>query len=70
MNFTPVYKGAVAAHSSLFGWIGDTGVVRNLNALNVSIESRIAGGLANTNYGLIENCFAESTVQPMSCHFR
>lgn len=66
MNFTPVYKGAVAANSSLFGWIGDTGVVRNLNALNVSIESRIAGGLANTNYGLIENCFAEATVHYFS----
>lgn len=62
MNFTPVYNGAVGANCALFGWIGNTGVVRNLNVLNASLEGRISGGIANTNYGLIENCFAESTV--------
>ena len=62
MNFTPVYNGAVGANCALFGWIGDTGVVRNLNVLNARLDSRISGGIASTNYGLIENCFAETTV--------
>lgn len=62
MNFTAVYKGSIAANSSLFGWIGETGIVRNLNVFNASIKNRIAGGLANTNYGLIDNCFVEVTV--------
>ena len=62
MNFTAVYKGNIAANSSLFGWIGETGIVRNLNIFNASIKNRIAGGLANTNYGLIDNCFVDVTV--------
>lgn len=61
-NFTPVYNGAVGANCALFGWIGNTGVVRNLNVLNASLEGRISGGIASTSYGLIENCFAETTV--------
>lgn len=65
MNFTAVYKGLISPNSSLFGWIGATGVVRNLNVFNASIKNRIAGGIANTNYGLIENCFVEVTVNYM-----
>lgn len=65
MNFTAVYRGNISANSSLFGWIGKTGIVRNLNVFNASIKNRIAGGLANTNYGLINNCFVEVTVNHM-----
>lgn len=65
MNFTAVYKGNIAANSSLFGWIGGTGIVRNLNVFNASIKNRITGGIANTNHGLIDNCFVEVTVNYM-----
>ena len=62
MNFTPVYKGALGGNCALFGWIGESGVVRNLNVLNASIEGRISGGIVNTNYGLVENCFVSTVV--------
>ena len=61
-NFYAGYNGAIATNSSLFGWVGTTGVVKNLNLIGVQIKNRIAGGLATANYGTIENCFVEVTV--------
>ena len=53
---------ALGGNCALFGWIGESGVVRNLNVLNASIEGRISGGIVNTNYGLVENCFVSTVV--------
>ena len=61
-NFYAGYNGAISANSSLFGWVGTTGVVKNVNLIGVEIRNRIAGGLATANYGTIENCFVEVTV--------
>ena len=61
-NFYAGYNGTISANSSLFGWVGTTGVVKNVNLIGVQIRNRIAGGLATANYGTIENCFVEVTV--------
>lgn len=60
-NFYAYYatNPAVVANSSPFGTVAETGVIRNTNFTGVLIKTRIAGGVATINYGLIENCFVE-----------
>lgn len=59
-NFYPVLKSnPSSANSSLFGTIGATGVIRNLNLVGVELKTRIAGGLGTMNFGTIENVFVD-----------
>ena len=62
MNFTPVYNGTASNNSALFGQIGASGVVRNLNVVGVTLNQAIMGGIVTINYGTVENCFAETTI--------
>lgn len=55
-------KNNTATNSSPFGNITSTGIVRNTNFIGGYIENRIAGGVATVNYGTIENCYVEITI--------
>ena len=47
---------------SLFGTVAASGVIRNLNVINATINTRFGGGIATLNWGTIENCFISATV--------
>lgn len=60
-NFAAVYNGNLTqGNSSLFGQVGSTAIIRNLNLINVEVANRIGGGLATINRGLIENVFVQA----------
>lgn len=48
---------------SLFGVLGETGVIMNLSLTNISIEGRAGtGGLVGSNFGVVYNCQVEGNV--------
>ncbi|MDD4000389.1 MAG: hypothetical protein PHX62_05820, partial [Bacilli bacterium] len=60
MNFSAVYSNpATVANCSLFGTVASSGIIKNLNVINVTVDKRISGGIATINYGTIENCFVD-----------
>jgi hypothetical protein len=47
----------------LFGYIGTSGQIRNLGAINVTITgSQYVGGLVGENYGSVTQCYSTGTV--------
>ncbi len=44
---------------SLFGNV--SGTIRNLNVVNMVINTRFGGGIATLNWGTIENCYVQAT---------
>ena len=51
-------------HNGLFGYIGESGTVRNLMLSGISIKgSDSAGGIAGENLGRIENCHISGTLE-------
>jgi len=51
----------------LFGWIGATGIVRNVGLVGGSVlGASSVGALAGTNYGTIRNSYAGATVQAIA----
>ncbi len=59
------------SHIGLFGYISESGEVRNLNLQNVSISSyeRYIGGLVSYNLGNITNCSAQVTITGFSYNY-
>ena len=48
---------------SLFGVLGETGVIMNLSLTDISIEGRAGtGGIVGSNFGVVYNCQVEGTV--------
>lgn len=61
-NLTPVSKaGGSANNVAPFGTIMKGGIVRNLAFTGLTLNNTIAGGIANMNFGTIENCYVEAT---------
>ncbi len=52
----------------LFGTIGESGVVKNLNVENVSFSNteNTVGGIAGENKGLIENCTVSGSIEGLN----
>ena len=62
-NCTPTTSTANKGFNcSLFGTVAASGVIRNLNVVNATINTRFGGGIATLNWGTIENCFISATV--------
>ncbi|NLG81006.1 MAG: hypothetical protein GX490_00580 [Bacilli bacterium] len=61
-NFYPIRPNNEThnSNSSLFGTVGQTAIIRNLNVVGVVLKGRIAGGIATINYGTIENVFVQA----------
>ena len=52
-----IYINATMQGCGLFGYIGTTGMVKNIVVTgNITTSSSTAGGIAGFNYGVIENC--------------
>ena len=57
-NLTPVaMKGSVVNNVAPFGTLMSGGVIRNIAFVNLTLNMDIGGGIANMNYGTIENCY-------------
>ena len=55
---------STASTAALFGYIGESGTVRNLNVEgSVTTSTQYAGGIASNNYGTIENCTNAASVK-------
>ena len=52
----------------LFGIIGESGIVKNVNVDNSSFSGNTVGGIVGRNYGIVENCKALSGVS-LLCQF-
>ena len=65
INLTIYSGGSTIHYYALFGWIDNTGVVKNLGLENVSVSgggSQGTGALAGYNNGTISNCFSTGNV--------
>ena len=59
-NLTPLSKAGGGNNVAPFGTIMAGGIVRNLAFVNLTLNNTIAGGIANMNYGTIENCYVDA----------
>ena len=52
------------SYQGLFSDIGATGIVKNLNMvdINISVTSSCVGGVAGENYGTIQNCYISGSI--------
>ena len=55
---------ATSDYQGMFGYIGASGIVRNVALINVNIKSTASytGSIAGYNYGTIENCYVTGSV--------
>ncbi|MBQ3435177.1 MAG: hypothetical protein IJG24_09070, partial [Selenomonadaceae bacterium] len=55
------------ARAGLFGDLGyyndKGGTIQNVNLINANVKSNRAGGIVGTNYGTIDNCFVDGTIE-------